>query len=115
LSVTLRRRLAPLYASLPRRRLEVDIGAVPALEERYEIALPSGYEVRSLPPDAKGTSPFGSYSVEARQDAGKVSVTSRLVLAVSRVRPEQYPEFRAFCLAADAAFEARLALGAQGR
>ena len=115
LSVTPRERLAPSFASLPRRQLEVDIGAFPTLEEQYEITLPPGYEVRSLPPSAKATSTLGSYSVEARQESGKVIVSSRLALAVSRVRPDRYAEFRAFCQAADAAFEPRLVLGARGR
>ena len=115
LSVTPRDRLVPQYASLPRRQLEVDLGALPAVEEQYEIALPPGYEVRSLPPSVKGTSPFGSYSLEARQDAGKVIIESRLALSLSRVRPEQYVEFRKFCQAADAAFEPRLVLGVRGR
>jgi tetratricopeptide (TPR) repeat protein/transglutaminase-like putative cysteine protease len=115
LSVTPRDRLAPSYASLLRRQLEVDIGAFPALEEELEIALPAGYEVRSLPPSTRGSSPFGSYSIETRQEGGKVLVSNRLALAVSRVKPEQYAEFRKFCQAADAAFEPRLVLGVRGR
>ena len=115
LSVTPRDRLAPSYASLPRRQLEVDIGAFPALEEDFEIALPPGYEVRSLPPSTRGSSPFGSYAIDARQEGGKVFVSNRLALAVSRVKPEQYAEFRKFCQAADAAFEPRLVLGVRGR
>jgi transglutaminase-like putative cysteine protease/predicted TPR repeat methyltransferase len=115
LRVTLRERLAALYASQARRRLEVDIGAVPALEQRYEITLPAGYEVRSVPPASKLEGPFGSYSVEVTQAPGKVTVQSRVALAVSRVSPEQYLEFRKFCQAADAAFEPRLVLGARAK
>jgi cellulose synthase operon protein C len=115
LKVTPGERLAPRYASLPRRRLDVDVGGLPALEERHEIVLPPGHEVQSAPPSAKLETPFGSYSVTVERAPGKVVVESRVALAVSRVTPEQYPEFRKFCLAADAAFEPRLVIGARAR
>lgn len=113
LRVTPRERLTPPYASLPRRRLEVDIGAFATLEERYELSLPPGYEVAGAPAPVKVDGPFGSYSVALVKEPGKVVVESRLALAVSRVAPEQYAEFRKFCQAADAAFEPRLVLGAR--
>jgi hypothetical protein len=110
--VTPEERLGPVYASLPRRRLEVDIGAFPSLDETYEVSLPPGYEVLSAPAAAHAETPFGSYAVEVVREPGKVVVVSRLSLSVSRVSPERYEEFRRFCQAADAAFEARLVLGA---
>jgi tetratricopeptide (TPR) repeat protein/transglutaminase-like putative cysteine protease len=113
LRVTPRERLAPLYASLPQRRLDVDLGALPALEERHEIVLPPGFEVKSAPPNAKLSSPFGELSLEVVQEASKVIVDAELAVSVSRVSPERYPEFRKFCQAADAAFEPRLVLGAR--
>jgi hypothetical protein len=115
LEVTPHERLAPLYASLPRRRLDVDLGAVAALEERHEIALPPGHEVRSAPSSSKLTTPFGSYSVSVEQSPGKLVIESRVALAVSRVSPDRYAEFRKFCLAADAAFEPRLVIGARAQ
>ena len=115
LRVTPRERLAPLYASLARRRLDVDLGAVAALEERHEIVLPAGYEVKSAPASTQQTTPFGSYSLELVQEPGKVVIESHVSLAVSRVSPEGYAKFREFCLAADAAFEARLVLGARAQ
>jgi hypothetical protein len=113
LKVTPGERLAPRYASLPRRRLDVDLGGLPALEERHEIVLPPGHEVRSAPASSKLETPFGSYSVTVERAPGKLIVESRVALAVSRVTPEQYAEFRKFCLAADAAFEPRLVIGAR--
>jgi hypothetical protein len=115
LRVTPRERLAPLYASLSRRQLEVDLGAVAALEEHYEITLPPGHEVKSAPPSSRLETPFGSYSIDVQQAPGKVMIETRLGLAVSRVSPERYAEFRRFCLAADAAFEPRLVLGARAQ
>jgi tetratricopeptide (TPR) repeat protein len=115
LPVTPSERLAPVYASLPQRRLEVDIGAFPTLDETYVVHLAPGQEVLSAPSASKLESPFGSYSVEVSAEAGKVVVQSRLRLAVSRVTPQHYAEFRRFCQAADLAFEQRLVLGAGPR
>jgi transglutaminase-like putative cysteine protease len=115
LRVTPRERLAPLYASLPRRRLDVDLGAVAALEERHEIVLPPGFEVKSAPPNAKLSGPFGELSVAVVQEPGKVIIDAAVALSVARVSPERYAEFRKFCQAADAAFEPRLVLGARAK
>jgi len=115
LRVTPRERLAPLYASLPRRRLDVDLGSVPTLEERHEIVLPPGFEVKSAPPSAKLAGPFGELSVDVVQEPGKVIVDAKLAVRVSRVTPDRYADFRKFCQAADAAFEPRLVLGARGK
>jgi hypothetical protein len=115
LRVTPRERLTALYASLPRRQLDVDIGAVATLEERHEITLPPGHEVKGAPGNVRLDTPFGSVAIQVAQEPGKVVVESRVALAVSRVSPEQYPEFRKFCQAADAAFEPRLVLGARAR
>jgi hypothetical protein len=113
LRVTPRERLSSLYASLPRRRLDVDLGALPALEERHEIVLPPGFEVKSAPPNTKQSGPFGEFSVAVAQQPGRVLVEARVALRVSRVSPDRYAEFRKFCQAADAAFEPRLVLGAR--
>jgi cellulose synthase operon protein C len=115
LRVTPRERLGALYASLPRRRLDLDLGAVAALEERHEIVLPPGFEVKSAPPSAKLSGPFGELSVEVVQEPGKVIVDGKVSLRVSRVSPDRYAEFRKFCQAADAAFEPRLVLGARAK
>ncbi len=115
LRVTPEERLGPVYASLPRRRLEVDIGAFATLDETYEVSLPPGHELMSAPVAQKVDSSFGSYQVEVQTEPGKVTVRSRLSLAAARVSPERYVEFRKFCLGADAAFEPRLVLGAKSR
>ena len=71
--------------------------------------------MKSAPPSARLETPFGSYSIDVQQTPGKVLIETRLALAVSRVSPERYAEFRKFCLAADAAFEPRLVLGARAQ
>jgi tetratricopeptide (TPR) repeat protein/transglutaminase-like putative cysteine protease len=115
LSVTPSERLGPAYGSLTQRRLDVDIGAFPSLDETYVVYTPPGYDVLSAPVASKLESPFGSYSVELSQEPGKLNVHSRLQLAVSHVEPQRYPEFRRFCQAVDLAFDQRLVLGAHAR
>ncbi|MEY4549707.1 MAG: hypothetical protein RL685_5902 [Pseudomonadota bacterium] len=115
LVVTPSDRLGSRYASLSRRDLEVDIGAVPALDETFVVQLAPGQSVLSLPKPKQGESPFGQYSVEASVSGNEVRVHSRLALRVSRVSPQSYVDFRRFCQAADAAFEQRLVLGMNAR
>jgi hypothetical protein len=112
LAVTPGERLTVQYASLPERKLDVDIGAFATLEETVTVQLPPGYSVLGAPTPQTTSSPFGSYSVTVNVEGGKVVVQSRLALSVSRVSPARYAEFRRFCQAADAAFEPRLVLGA---
>ncbi len=115
LVVTPGERLAQRFASLPRRELEVDIGAFPALDETFVVQLSPGQTVLGLPRAQRGESPFGEYSVEASSSGNEVRVRSRLALRVSRVSPQSYAEFRRFCVAVDAAFDQRLVLGMNAR
>lgn len=111
LAVTLGERLTPEYASLGRRRLDVDIGAFASLDETFVVHVPEGQQVVRLPRAARGESEFGRYAVSVSAEPGKVVVRSQLALDVSRVSPARYQDFRRFCHAADAAFEQRLVLG----
>jgi transglutaminase superfamily protein len=111
LSATLGTRLTPRYASLSARRLDVQIGAFPSADERLVIDLPKAFRLVAGPTPVRAETPFGTYSVEVREEPGRVTVQSTLSLAVSRVAAKDYPAFRSFCEAADAAFEPRLVLG----
>jgi hypothetical protein len=64
--------------------------------------------VVSLPPEASGDTPYGSYSVKVETKPGEVVVKSRLSLKVTRILPARYPEFRRFCADVDAALSPRL-------
>jgi transglutaminase-like putative cysteine protease/Tfp pilus assembly protein PilF len=111
LSATLGTRLTPRYASLSARRLDVQLGALPSADETVVIELPKGFRMLAGPTPVQAETPFGAYSVDVREEPGKVTVRSRLSLAVSRVPAKDYPSFRRFCESADAAFEPRLVLG----
>jgi transglutaminase-like putative cysteine protease/tetratricopeptide (TPR) repeat protein len=111
LSVTVGTRLVPRYASLSTRRLDLQIGAFPSSEERVVIELPKGFKLVAGPQPVRAETPFGAYSVEVREEPGKLVVESKLRLSVSRVAAKDYAAFRSFCEAADAAFEPRVLLG----
>lgn len=111
LSVTLGTRLVPRFASLSTRRLDLQIGAFPRSEERVVIELPKGFKLVAGPQPVRTATPFGTYSVDVREEAGRVVVESKLALSVSRVAAKDYAAFRSFCEGADAAFEPRVLLG----
>jgi tetratricopeptide (TPR) repeat protein len=104
-------RLTPTYASLSTRRNAVRLTALGTLDDTFVVKLPPGMKVVSSPPDAKGDSPFGSYTVTVERDATKVVVKTRFVVKVMSVPPEQYPAFKQFCADADSAVTPRLVLG----
>jgi len=90
------------------RKSDLVIGALSTSNEERIIRLPTGAKLERVPEDVDVTTPFGSIRVVVKQDAGKVTVTSRLALGKSRVTPAEYPAFRAFCQKVDAALEQRL-------
>lgn len=111
LLVTVGTRLVPRFASLPKRRHDVQLGAFPTRRERFEIALPKGYRVVAAPAPVDVQSRFGAYRVAVREEGAKVVVESELSLSVARVPARDYAEFRRFAEGADRAFEPRLVLG----
>jgi len=115
LSVTPRRRLSGAFASLPRRRLDVDIGAFASLDESVAVGLPPGFEVSSAPEPRAESSDFGSYFLRTSQRDGRLVFESHLEIAVSRVPSARYEEFRKFCRRVDAAFDQRLIVEATRR
>ena len=56
----------------------------------------------------KGTSTFGSYSLEVENAKGVVKLHAQFELAVTRVHPQDYAAFRAFLSEVDKALGQRL-------
>jgi hypothetical protein len=108
IAVTSARRLTPAYASLPRRRHDVRLLAVPALKDTFVVRLAPGMKVEALPPEQSATTPFGSFSVAVEQRGQEITVTSHLAITTTRVTPTDYPQWQAFCAAVDSAFSHRL-------
>lgn len=109
--VTTRVRLSDDYASLSSRKLDVAVPIFGTQEDRFELTLPPGMRVLSGPLTVNHQTEFGDYSVVVKIEAGKVAVTSRVLLKQTRIAPAKYPAWRAFCEAVDAAMSPRLVIG----
>jgi cellulose synthase operon protein C len=108
LPVTAMADLTSTYASQSKRKQDVRIVGFSTREETARVILPVGARVVAGPPDARGSSRFGSYSVETTRDGKDVVVKSRLALDVTRVLPADYAAFRKFCQEVDQAMSHRL-------
>ncbi len=95
--------LVDRFASLATRRHPVDLEAFGTVERDYHIRLPPGGRVASLPKEASLRTRFGGFERIVTVENGSLHAHSKLWLDVQRVEPRDYPAFRAFCLAADAA------------
>jgi tetratricopeptide (TPR) repeat protein/transglutaminase-like putative cysteine protease len=104
-------RLTSTYASTSQRTQDVRILGFSTIDDTFVIKLPPGMKMKSGPQAASGTSQFGSYKVEVTEQAGQVTVKSRVELTAARVKPAQYPAFKAFCEAVDRALGTRLVAG----
>lgn len=108
LPVTVAADLTSRYAAQSKRQQDVRIVGYSSREEVTRVALPAGAKVMAGPPDASGSSRFGSYSVKTTQEGREVVVESRVALEVTRVTPADYPAFRKFCQEVDQAMSHRL-------
>jgi hypothetical protein len=61
------------------------------------VHVPPGAKVRSAPSSSSGTSPFGTFAVEATTDASSVHVKTTVTLTRTRIAAAEYPAFRAWC------------------
>lgn len=101
-------RLTANYASLSSRKQDVRIPSFSTIDDTFVVKLPAGMKVKTAPLSASGTSPFGSFKVEASVQAGQVTVKSRVEVGATRITPKQYPAFKQFCEDVDRALSGRL-------
>jgi len=104
-------RLTGAYATLSQRKQDVWTLAFTELRDTFVVDLPAGMRVVSAPESAKGTSPFGWYSIDVDRQGDRMTVKSRIGLGVPRVSPEDYPAFKRFCEEVDRAMSPRLVVG----
>jgi tetratricopeptide (TPR) repeat protein len=97
------------YAPLPTRKFPLEIDSPFELRESRTLHAPAGYVVARMPEPKALESRFGSFTMNVSQKSGEAHVETRLVLAVNRVSPADYAEFRRFIEQADEALRARVA------
>jgi len=108
LPVTVQSRLTPQYAALSTRSQDVRIAGFSSQVEQVTLKLPAGARVEAAPPNSEVKSRFGSYHISYQQQGSTVTVKSSLSLFMDRITPQDYKEFRSFCVAADQALGHRL-------
>jgi cellulose synthase operon protein C len=99
------------YARLSERKEDLVIAYPWQHDEELVFRLPPGWEVADLPAARAVESPFGRFdlSVDAER-AGEVRVRSLLDVTRHRIVPADYPRFRAFLGAIDAALAGHIAI-----
>ena len=99
-------------APLSKRKFPVDLGAPWRSEFNYTVRLPEGQKLQDVLPDAKGSSPFGSYALRVKKSPEGFVVTGSLTFNADEVSPADYPAFRTFLEEVDRTFSRRLHVAA---
>ena len=101
---------AERLAGAATRRQPLVLGAPSHTDVTFRYELPRAWAPRALPPDAEGSSRFGRWSVRWTKEVAAAQVRTSLELATDEIDPVDYPEFRAFIHAFDAAVRPPLVL-----
>jgi transglutaminase-like putative cysteine protease len=91
------------YAPLSARRLDLDLGSPTRRVFRYEVRLPEGWRVASLPEAAREDGPFGRYELRYREEGGVLVAEGEVALRRGRIAAKDYPAFRALLAGIDRA------------
>lgn len=100
------------FAPVSTRRHDLLLRHVWRNEFRHVIELPEGWTARSLPPSASVESPFGVATVQVEEEPGRLIFTGALSLSQPRIRPADYPAFRAFLGEVDGLLRRKALVGA---
>jgi len=104
-------RLVADYASLSTRTLDLVLPALTTREDEWTLKLPAGTKVVRGPEPSELDTPFGRFSIAVEQSPGKVTLKSTVAFKKVRIKPAEYPAWRAFCEKVDRAFGQRVVLG----
>ncbi|MEZ4406139.1 MAG: DUF3857 domain-containing protein [Polyangiales bacterium] len=102
--VNLTRRYAPRSA----RTADVIVGVPSTYDEARELRLPAGATATELPAPVNLDGPFGRFEYSVEAQGNTLRVRRVLTLTRDRVRPDDYPAWRAFCQSVDQALERRV-------
>ncbi len=102
-------------ASTPTRRYALDLGVPRAYDEERTIRPPAGYLVRGVAPGGEVKSRFGSLSMHHEQRGQNVVCKTSFTLAVKRVEPKDYGDFRHFVEQAEGLLRQRIAFAREAR
>jgi hypothetical protein len=111
LAVTPSLRLLSTVGTLSERRHPLRLLGIPTYDDTFVLRLPPGFVKISGPENARGDTPFGSYSVEVDSSPGKLEVRTKITLKKTKILPNEYPSFRQFCAEVDSAIGTRVLVG----
>jgi hypothetical protein len=95
---------AERWAALAVRRYPLLLGQPGELRFAYRISIPRGWQASDLPAPATGEDPHAAFEVRYRSEPDAVLVEASFRVKDGRVPVADYPAFRTFSAAADAAF-----------
>jgi hypothetical protein len=101
-------RLRRRWAQKAERTLPLLIDQPESSEVVSSLVLPAGMHLRAAPAPIVLEAPFGRYTWEAREEAGKLRVRETLRLPQQRIAPALYAGFASFARAVDEAQEREL-------
>ncbi len=99
------------WAPLATRRHPFELGPPFHYEEHRVVRVPAGMTITDVPQGGSIDTPFARLTMRLTPGTNEVAVDTTLEMRVSRVAPEDYAAFRAFCEQADALLRARIAIG----
>ena len=103
------------YAASPQRKYPLELGTPSTYHEERTVRAPDGARIRHVPPGGEVRSRFGSLSLKLSQQQNEVVANSTLIIAVDRIEPADYPEFRRFVEQADELLRQRIAFAPESR
>jgi tetratricopeptide (TPR) repeat protein len=95
------------YAPLSERKLDVRLFAQWTQIDDWTVRLAPGAKIKSSPSSTSGSSPFGSYALDADVSGGVLHTRTTVSLAKTRIVASEYPAFRAWCEEVDRALGQR--------
>jgi hypothetical protein len=95
------------YAPQSERKLDVRLFAQWTQIDDWTVRLPPGAKIKSSPSSTSGSSPFGSYALDADVSGGVLHTRTTVSLAKTRIVASEYPAFRAWCEEVDRALGQR--------
>jgi hypothetical protein len=98
------RRYVQTLASLERRSEPLVLAAPWTTEEELHFTLPKGARVVSLPDEEKIAGEFGEAQLTYDLKGRDLRVKTHVQFRVTRIQPQEYPQFRDFCAQVERAF-----------
>ncbi len=109
-----REQMVRAYASLSQRHLDIRLSAQTTTETEYVLKLPPGSKISAMPGASSLPSPFGNFQVAIDPIAGGVRVKTTIAITKTHIPVAEYPAFRKWCEAVDAALAQRLVISVGG-